>query len=656
MGLYDQFIIPSSGQYISTYAGAPVEEMQMLGQKLEQNYMQGIEGASAFNVMRDNIANSVLDKDNEMVMGVFDKAGKELKGFAEKGDYENALPAIMRASTQVSGNKLLNEAKSEAKKAQEYLDRGKKLLETQKIAPEQYDAMVKSLNNYEGVAAGDSVTNHFYNPAKQIDLYDAFIEAGKTVEEEEMHRRYDDERTGNLIDETITGRDKEELDFVIKNAVNANPELKAYYNDLVYRYGKDEANTMITNAQLSAKAALMAPKSKRRYVNYSDGSKNSSANKQVRMQPTVMTNIDTGGLDRIVDNYSSAKREFDKQKNLMSQAENQGLSSDAIDAQRTALEDAENAYNMARRSYDNVIGKLGETVDWEREYQRYMQDIHSVSPAEIKNGILEGTDIPKSSGEYKEYIVEFLMNNQNLKGRYNAGSDLWNKLKDQKELLFSGKSMNRGYLLAGETGSTVDKVNTMLTDMFKDNELTGMTLSDSGDQVYSFLNREYPNKKAGSERVTMTDKFSSNGQPIYQLSFDTISKEDGVDQAKTEFLYITSGDPYVSQMDREMVYDEMKNLYTSKNTDPTIRDRAESYLRRANYLPILKKRDIDVTGNVVDVPFHKGWNASVEKSGPNRYLITVKSPKNEVKTYEESSPQRAAEILQIEYDKINSAL
>ena len=54
MGLYDNFILPSSGQYLSTYAGMPIAETAALGEQIGQDYKEGVRGISAYNVMRDN--------------------------------------------------------------------------------------------------------------------------------------------------------------------------------------------------------------------------------------------------------------------------------------------------------------------------------------------------------------------------------------------------------------------------------------------------------------------------------------------------------------------------------------------------------------------------------------------------------------------------
>jgi hypothetical protein len=77
MGIYDNFIIPSSGEYISTYAGQPLAETAQLGETLNKAYNEGMGGVSAYQVIRDNA--SVLSADEDYKEKTFDDSYKVLE-------------------------------------------------------------------------------------------------------------------------------------------------------------------------------------------------------------------------------------------------------------------------------------------------------------------------------------------------------------------------------------------------------------------------------------------------------------------------------------------------------------------------------------------------------------------------------------------------
>lgn len=254
MGLYDNFRLPSSDQYVSTYAGVPIQELSALGDTIGKKYDKGLEGVSAFNVMRDNV--QVDEADMELKDSLFDDAGKSLKSYAESGDYENAYPAISQATSKIAGNKDLRKAKSAYIEKSKHQDALEKMYNDRKINADQYKYALGRLGEYKGISGGDSIRNHMYTPAEAVNVQKMLMDIGKNVKTEEKSYYINDGYTGKRIKRTETAVNQEELEYVMRNAIQNDPKIRAYHEDLTNMYGGEAANQMIEQELTGAFSAV----------------------------------------------------------------------------------------------------------------------------------------------------------------------------------------------------------------------------------------------------------------------------------------------------------------------------------------------------------------------------------------------------------------
>jgi len=244
MGAYDQ-LLPSSGQYISTYRGLPIEETAALGETITKNFERGMAGVSAYNVMRDNV--SVLNKDSDMKNAIFDKSYKEIQEYAKNGDYENALPAIMKATSMVSGNQELKSARASKAAADKFA------VDIQDSDAEQWlkDLAISRLGGYQGATAGDNITKYMKMPAKSVNLNDIALAAGKAVRVTTTRGEIvPDYQTGKFKREIREEYDVDELDFVITNAL-MQPESAEYIKEYNEAFGEEQTTEMLRNIKVS---------------------------------------------------------------------------------------------------------------------------------------------------------------------------------------------------------------------------------------------------------------------------------------------------------------------------------------------------------------------------------------------------------------------
>jgi len=254
MGLYDNFQIPSSGQYVSTYAGQPIQEVAALGDSLNKAYDRGFEGVTAFNAMQNNV--QVDDADMALKDKLFDDVSTGLKKYAERGDYENASHTVLSAVSNIARNKDLKKAKAsyiEKVKHQETLE---KMFNSRKINADQYKYAMGRLNEYEGISSGDSMSKHMYIPAEAVNVQDMLMKIGKNVAVQEKSYYIDDPSTGKQIKRTETAVDQKELDYVLRNALQNDPKIAAYHEDLANMYGPVQAKAMMEQQLAGAFAAV----------------------------------------------------------------------------------------------------------------------------------------------------------------------------------------------------------------------------------------------------------------------------------------------------------------------------------------------------------------------------------------------------------------
>ncbi len=264
MGLFDNFALPTPTQYISTYAGQPLEETAALGQELKESYWRGLEGVSAYNVMRNNI--DVLDVDQEMKDAILDKSYEGLKKYAERGDYENAVPAVMQATQMVSGNRRLKEAMQAKKQLTEFSNELEKRFTDGKIERWQYDLARQRLGGYKGVAEGDSVSNYMRQPSKPVDIRKLMQDGASKVRAETIRENpiWNDQLGKFEIKETKT-YDPEELDAAIASSIG-NPATQEYIAEMREAYGDAVVDDMIQQHRVSVIRAMHSTDPSVQYV------------------------------------------------------------------------------------------------------------------------------------------------------------------------------------------------------------------------------------------------------------------------------------------------------------------------------------------------------------------------------------------------------
>lgn len=242
MGAYDQ-LLPSSGQYISTYAGSAIEETAALGDVLTKNFERGMQGVSAYNVMRNNV--DVLDADESMKDKIFDESYKGLEEYAKRGDYENAIPAIINATTMVSGDKNLKDAMAAKVAVGKFKERLDKRLDSGDIEKWQYDNAISRLSDYQGIASDDAISNHTGQPAKAVDIRSLMEDAAKTVRPETVRGKPKwNSQLGKYEITEVKTYDPVELRGAMGNSLN-NPAAQEYLNEMRSVYGDEFVQDMI---------------------------------------------------------------------------------------------------------------------------------------------------------------------------------------------------------------------------------------------------------------------------------------------------------------------------------------------------------------------------------------------------------------------------
>ena len=118
--------MPTSGQYISTYKGLPLEEVEKLGASLEEKYYKGLADYSALQTMMAQ--QEIRDEDRQMHDQITGEISGSLQDIADKGNFEQANAQISLLATKYAGDKrvaamMQNQAK--AKEAQDLINKMK---------------------------------------------------------------------------------------------------------------------------------------------------------------------------------------------------------------------------------------------------------------------------------------------------------------------------------------------------------------------------------------------------------------------------------------------------------------------------------------------------------------------------------------------------
>lgn len=277
MGLYDNFKIESSGRYMSTYAGEPIEEVAALGETLNKAYDRGLEGVTAFTTMRDNV--QVLDADQEFKNKVFDDSQKQLAEYAKKGDYENAIPAVIKASQGVSGNKDLRKARAAFESVEKFKASLDKRYESGKIEKWQYDNALDGLSQYEGVSSGKGISSFIRQPSAPVDIRSLMSDAAKEVRAETVEGPEKwNSKLGKWGITTTKTYNPAELDAAMATALG-NPEAQSYLSEMRQAYGDASVDQMLEQNRISVAASMHSTDPSTRYYEAGDGGGPNSTNR-----------------------------------------------------------------------------------------------------------------------------------------------------------------------------------------------------------------------------------------------------------------------------------------------------------------------------------------------------------------------------------------
>jgi hypothetical protein len=234
MGIYgNSALLPSKERFISTYAGAPIEELRELGQQSTKDYREGIQGHANLQAMMNNV--DVDDADKEYLQSKIEEISENFTSYAKKGDYENAGAQIIMSATDFSRDKVIKEAQASKVARDKHLLDAKTRFQKGDITRDQYAHVAKRLGEYKGIIEGDDMSAHFYTPAKLANFREKFTAAGKTVEEQEKYSEFLHPRTGAWVTRTTRARDPKEIQAAMMSALENDPELQASFQDMAER-------------------------------------------------------------------------------------------------------------------------------------------------------------------------------------------------------------------------------------------------------------------------------------------------------------------------------------------------------------------------------------------------------------------------------------
>ena len=263
MGIYDRFDMPTSERYISTYAGAPIAETAALGEVIGQRYDRGMQGISAYNVMRNNA--SVLEADEEMKNKVFDESYEGLKEYAERGDYENAYPAIINATTMVSGDKKLKKAMANKQAMGEFQTTVEKMHVDGDIEEWQKDLALQRAAQYGGVESGN-MSQFLRTPSESVDFRSQMEDAAQKVRPHSIEGEpVWNPNLGKYEVKTTKSYRQDELDAAM-TAILSDPKTSAYLQDLAEAKGGAYVLELMDNNKKAVSAGMQGWDESTQYI------------------------------------------------------------------------------------------------------------------------------------------------------------------------------------------------------------------------------------------------------------------------------------------------------------------------------------------------------------------------------------------------------
>ena len=244
MGVYDNFSIPTSTEYVSTYRGQPLDAVKELGQGLNQKYYGNMENYGKIRQLADSM--TVLGGDEGINSQAIEGIDKIVQDVANnEGAWENATGALMNASVGLSSNKQLKDAMSAKVSADAHIANIQKQYDKGDIDQTQYQYAMDQLRNYKGIGAGDAIGNHLYTPAKYIEVGKVASEFSKNWKSEARESQWTQDADGNWRQSNGKFIDPEEVQNGVIEHLMSNDQAVAYAADKLRMQGIEPTSESI---------------------------------------------------------------------------------------------------------------------------------------------------------------------------------------------------------------------------------------------------------------------------------------------------------------------------------------------------------------------------------------------------------------------------
>jgi hypothetical protein len=229
-----------------TYVGAPITELDSLGQKLEQDYNVSLEARDKLQMAAANMR--LLDKDNPILQKAIGDIDTQLKEYEQKGNWEAAQLSIRDAAKNFATNPLLKAAFEDK---QQYDAWQKDLLENKNIldSDKSYAIQRTKLENTNQLEF-DPETGKFKN---RVNVYTApeYVDANKEIQAviKDMNPSTREKllqaasTRGYLVSGDIKELTKDQLRKAAEDVVMSSEKTKSY---LQFQAEKEDFNNRLT--------------------------------------------------------------------------------------------------------------------------------------------------------------------------------------------------------------------------------------------------------------------------------------------------------------------------------------------------------------------------------------------------------------------------
>jgi hypothetical protein len=229
-----------------TYVGAPITELDSLGQKLEQDYNVSLEARDKLQMAAANMR--LLDKDNPILQKAISDIDTQLKDYEQKGNWEAAQLSIRDAAKNFATNPLLKAAFEDK---QQYDAWQKDLLENKNIldSDKSYAIQRTKLENTNQLEF-DPETGKFKN---RVNVYTApeYVDANKEIQAviKDMNPSTREKllqaasTRGYLVSGDIKELTKDQLRKAAEDVVMSSEKTKSY---LQFQAEKEDFNNRLT--------------------------------------------------------------------------------------------------------------------------------------------------------------------------------------------------------------------------------------------------------------------------------------------------------------------------------------------------------------------------------------------------------------------------